>query len=191
MDKEMSTNCQISINSIVQTADVSLSPEKKEIFFTPSSAGWPVNLDTLSYLNLVNCKDAAGVSVVVQEKGAPVFIADGIIYLDGTNGLDTYTGLTTGDPLLTLSAALAAVTSKCTGACAVLMKGGVYPILASVNMPTNVSLFGGYDPSDWKKRRADKTLLSPFDTIIDDLSVNVTGTGVSPYSSIKFINYIG
>ncbi|HMY65057.1 MAG TPA: hypothetical protein PKN56_13025 [Leptospiraceae bacterium] len=191
MDKEMSTNCQISINSIVQTADVSLSPEKKEIFFTPSSAGWPVNLDTLSYLNLVNCKDAAGVSVVVQEKGAPVFIADGIIYLDGTNGLDTYTGLTTGDPLLTLSAALAAVTSKCTGACTILMKGGVYPVSSSVIVPTNVSLFGGYDPSDWKKRRADKTSLAPYDTIIDDLSSNVTGNINDPYATIKYSSYTG
>lgn len=191
MDKEMSTNCQISINSIVQTADVSLSPEKKEIFFTPSSSGWPVNLDAVSYINFANCKDAYGSSVAASGNGAPVFIADGVIYLDGTNGLDTYTGFTTGDPLLTLSAALAAVTSKCTGACAILMKGGVYPVSSSVNVPTNVSLIGGYDPSDWKKRRADKTSLAPYDTIIDDLSSNVTGNINDPYATIKYSNYTG
>ena len=192
MDKEMTTECALTVNGTVQISSVSLGIDKREIFFAPSSSGWPVNLESISYLNFSNCKDASGATVANSGSGAPVYIADGVIFLDGRNGLDTnYTGATSGDPLYSLNAALSAVTSKCTGACAVLMKGGVYPILASVNMPTNVSLFGGYDPSDWKKRRADKTLLSPFDTIIDDLSVNVTGTGVSPYSSIKFINYIG
>lgn len=192
MDKEMTTECALTINGTVQISSVSLGIDKREIFFTPSSSGWPVNLENISYLNFSNCKDASGATVANSGNGAPVYIADGVIFLDGTNGLDTnYTGATTGDPLYSLNAALSAVISKCTGACAVLMKGGVYPIPASVAMPTNVSLFGGYDPSDWKKRRADKTLLSPYDTIIDDLSVNVTGTGVSPYSSIKYINYGG
>lgn len=192
MDKDMTTDCALSINGVVQSSIVSLSTDKREIFFTPSVSGWPVSLENISYLNFSNCKDASGATVANSGNGAPVYIADGVIFLDGTNGLDTnYTGATSGDPLYSLNAALSAITSKCTGACAILMKGGVYPIPASVTMPTNVSLFGGFDPSDWKKRRADKTMLAPYDTIIDDLSANVTGTGVSPYSSLKYVTYTG
>lgn len=191
MDREMSADCQISVNGTIQSAAVSLSAEKKEIFFTPSSAGWPVNLDVLSYINFANCKDASGTAVTTTGNGAPVFIADGVIYLDGTNGLDTFTGLTTGDPLLTLSSALTAASAKCTGACAILMKGGVYPVSSSITVPINLSLIGGYDPTDWKKRRADKTSLAPYDTIIDDLSSNVTGTIGDPYATVKYSNYTG
>ncbi|HNI27750.1 MAG TPA: hypothetical protein PLJ29_15410, partial [Leptospiraceae bacterium] len=192
MDKEMTTECALTVNGTVQISSVSLGIDKREIFFAPSSSGWPVNLESISYLNFSNCKDASGATVANSGSGAPVYIADGVIFLDGTNGLDTnYTGATSGDPLYSLNAALSAVTTKCSGACAILMKGGVYPISTLVTMPTNVSLFGGYDPSDWKKRRADKTLLPPYDTIIDDLSANVTGTGASPYSSIKYVNYTG
>ncbi len=192
MDKEMTVDCQISFNGTVQSSTVSLSSEKKVIFFTPSAAGWPVNLGTISYINFSNCKDAAGAAVASSGNGAPVYVADGAVYLDGTNGLDgNYTGMTTGDPLLSLNAALTAVTSNCTGACAILMKGGVYPIPSSITVPANVSFFGGYDPADWKKRRADRTSLAPYDTIIDDLSSNVTGLAADPYSSIKYSNYSG
>ncbi len=191
-DTRMSaTDCNIKVNGTIISGTTTVSTDKLTLSFKPDTS-WGV--DVLSGLNLnlsSNCKSEGGVSYI-HGTGITIYIADSIIYLDSIAGNDSNAG-TISSPMKTLSATVTSISSTCNGAlaCAIAMKGGTYSVTASIAIPTNVSIFGGFDPSDWTKRRADKTSLSPYDTIITDTSTGVNGTGPDPYSSIKFSNYTG
>lgn len=188
MDSEMSSSCGLSFNDTAVTSTVTLSTDKKSVRFTPLSAGWPVGVENALYIKLSDCKDKNG-NAAVTDSGVQAYVADAVTYLSST-GSDSADG-SSENPVVTLSKALTLASADCPGACAVAVKGGTYTVSAAQLMPLNVSLFGGFDPADWKKRRADKTSLAPYDTVISDSSVNVTGTGVNPYSTLKYSAYTG
>ncbi len=189
MDSEMSKDCQITFNGTAVNASVSLSEDKKTIYFTPDSIGWPVNLETVNYINSGVCRDAKGISLAAEGTGVPAFVADTVTYLSAS-GNDANAG-TTESPLLTFLKAVQTAYSACPGACAVAAKGGNYSVSSSIPVPPNVSIFGGFDPSDWRARRADKTMLAPYDTIIEDSSASVTGIAGVPYGTLRFDSYTG
>lgn len=185
------TGCNIKVNGVIISGTTTASDDKLTLSFKPATS-WGV--DVLTGLNLdlsSECKSEGGVSYV-PGTGINVYIADSLIYVDSIAGNDSNTG-TMSSPIKTLPTAITSISSTCTGtlACAIALKGGNYSIAASIVIPANLSIFGGFDPSDWTKRRADKTNLSPYDTIITDTSTGVTGTGPDPYSSIKYSNYAG
>jgi hypothetical protein len=192
LDTPMSAaGCNIKIDGGVVAGTTTVSTDKLSLSFKPSSS-WSVNI--VSGLNLdlsSDCKSEGGVSYV-PETGVTVYIADSLVYVDSIAGNDNNAG-TLQNPKKTLQASIASILSLCSGtdACVIAMKGGTYSISAPILISSSVSLFGGFDPSDWTKRRADKTSLTPYDTIITDASTGVTGTGPDPYSSIKFINHTG
>ena len=189
MDSEMSTDCELTFDGTAMTSTVSLSSDKKTIYFSPGSLGWPVKLDTVTYINSGACKDANGNSLTSTGTGVPVFIADTVTYLSST-GNDGSAG-TAESPLLSFTKAVQTAYSTCPGACAIAVNGGTYSSSASIAMPPNISIFGGFDPSDWKKRRADKSMLSPYDTVIEDSAVNAVGSASAPYGTIRFDNFTG
>ena len=189
MDAAMSTSCELTFNGTVYSSTVTLSTDKKTIYFTPNSSGWPVKLDSVTSINSNSCIDGAGNRLPTQGTGLPVYIADTVTYASAS-GSDSGTGTDT-DPFLTLGKAMSSASASCPGACAIAMKGGTYTVSSSVLMPANISIFGGFDPADWRIRRADKTMLSPYDTVFEDSSVNVSGLATSPYSTFKFNSFTG
>ncbi|MDX1958769.1 MAG: hypothetical protein SFU98_09360 [Leptospiraceae bacterium] len=190
MSAEMSKDCKLSFNDVVTDSTVSLSEDLKTIYFTPLATGWPVKLNTVLFIKFSSCRDSKGNLIDTSGTGAPVYIADTVTYVD-TKGSDSQDGKDT-TPVATITKGIEIASQGCSGACALAVKGGEYILSSNLIIPTNVSIFGGFDPSDWKKRRADKTILSPYDTIITDTSVSVNATdGTNPYSSIKFTNYTG
>lgn len=185
------TGCTVKVNGNAVATSVTASTDKKTLFFKPTTA-WEVNLLNLQNLEISSdCKSEGG-TAYVPESGVSVYIADSLLYVDSTAGNDSNPG-TMQSPMKSLQTAITSITSNCTGAlaCALAIKGGTYIISTNILMPFNLSLFGGFDPVDWKSRRADKTSLAPYDTIITDSSTGVTGTGPDPYSSIKFLNHAG
>lgn len=185
------TGCTVKVNGNTVATSVTASTDKKTLFFKPTTA-WEVNLLNLQNLEISSdCKSEGG-TAYVPESGVSVYIADSLLYVDSTAGNDSNPG-TMQSPMKSLQTAITSITSNCTGAlaCALAIKGGTYIISTNILMPFNLSLFGGFDPADWKSRRADKTSLAPYDTIITDSSTGVTGTGPDPYSSIKFLNHTG
>jgi hypothetical protein len=185
------TGCTVTINGNSITTSVTASTDKKTLFFKPTTA-WDVNLLNLQKLEISSdCKSEGG-TAYVPESGVSVYIADSLLYVDSVAGNDSNPG-TMQSPIKNLQTAVTSITSICTGAlaCGLALKGGTYIISSNILMPFNLSLFGGFDPADWKSRRADKTSLAPYDTIITDASTGVTGTGPDPYSSIKFFNHTG
>ncbi|HRG74255.1 MAG TPA: hypothetical protein PLX69_06840 [Leptospiraceae bacterium] len=192
LDTPMSAvGCNIKVNGGVVAGTTTVSTDKLSLSFKPSSS-WGVNIVAGLNLDLSSdCKSEGGVSYV-PEKGVTVYIADSLVYVDSIAGNDNNSG-TSQNPKKTLQASIASILSLCSGtdACVIAVKGGTYSISVPILISSNVSLFGGFDPSDWTKRRADKTSLPPYDTIVTDTSTNVTGTGPDPYSSVKFFNHAG
>ena len=187
---EMGTSCELKFNTTVLTPLVRLSADKKTISLTPPTSGWPLDVENIINLQFQNCKTATGADVTLSGAGIQLYVAEKVIYVESISGLDTNAG-TTAAPMKSISTALTSATTGCTDRCAIAVKGGTYTISSSINMPTNISIFGGFDPADWTKRRADKTMLSPYDTILNDTSTNINGTGANPYGSIKFDTYTG
>lgn len=192
-DTQMDPNgCSIQINGSGVAANVTTSSDKLTLFFQPSST-WQVDVLDGIILNLsANCKSIGGFAYV-PGTGTSLYVSDLLVYADSSVGNDNNPG-TIQSPFKTLSAAITALSASCAIgiSCTVAMKGGTYPITTSITMPTNISLFGGFDPNDWTKRRSGNTNLPPYDTIISDTSSNVVSGGASnPYSSIYYFNYIG
>ena len=185
------TGCTVTINGNAIATSVTTSTDKKTLLFKPTTA-WDVNLLNLQNLEISsNCKSESGIAYV-PGSGVSVYIADSLLYVDSTAGNDGNPG-TMQSPMKSLQAAITTISPSCTGSisCALAIKGGSYTISSSLTISSNISFFGGFDPADWKSRRADKTSLPPYDTILVDSSVNVTGTVSSPYSSIQFLNNSG
>ncbi|MDX1958768.1 MAG: right-handed parallel beta-helix repeat-containing protein [Leptospiraceae bacterium] len=189
MSGEMSKDCKLSFSEVVTESTVSLSDDLKTIYFTPLTTGWPVKLDSVHYIKFASCKDAKGNSVNSTGTGAPIYIADTVTYVD-SKGSDSQDGKET-TPVATITKGIEIASQGCAGACALAVKGGEYTLSTTLSIPANVSIFGGFDPSDWKKRRADKTTLSPYDTIINNTETNVSGTGTDPYGTIKYNTFTG
>lgn len=185
------TGCTITINGSPITTSVTASSDKKTLLFKPTTA-WIVNLYVPQSLEISSdCKSENG-TAYIPGTGVSVYVADSLLYVDSAAGNDSNPG-TMQSPMKSLQAAVSSILPNCSAAtsCALAIKGGNYTISSSLVISTSFSLFGGFDPADWKNRRADKTSLSPYDTIITDTSTGVTGTGPDPYSSIKFINHTG
>jgi hypothetical protein len=189
--ESMSTSCEVKLNATVIKPTVTLSADQKTFSLTPPSSGWTLDVENIVTMQFQNCKTAAGADVVIPGTGIPLYIAEKVIYVDSASGSDSNAGTTTA-PMKSILAALTSASSGCTDRCAIGVKGGNYPINGSITMPTNTSIFGGFDPTDWKIRRADKTLLSPYDTILSDTATNVAATlSTDPYSTLKYVNYSG
>ncbi len=189
--EEMGNVCQVKLNTSVISPTVTLSTDKKTISLTPPLTGWTLDVENIITLQLQNCKTASGIDVQFTGAGLSLYIAEKVIYVDSVSGSDTNAGTTTA-PMKSILAALTSASTGCTDRCAIGVKGGTYLINGSITIPKNTSIFGGFDPSDWTKRRADKTLLSPYDTILTDSSSSVTATNnADPYSTLKYVNYTG
>lgn len=191
-DKPMSaSDCVATMNGVaIQTTNTS-SSDLKTIFFKPTT-GWTVDMINGVTINLTSaCKSTTG-SAYAPGAGVLIYVAGSAIYVDASAGSDSNPGTITS-PLKTISIGIATIGGNCSSSdpCAVLVKGGTYTISSSIAIPSNLGIFGGYDPSDWKIRRADKTSLSPYDTIFNDSSSGVSGTISSPYSTLNFSSTAG
>jgi hypothetical protein len=184
------SSCELEFNTTKITPTVRYNTETKTTYFSPPSGSfWPLDLVNPISLKFSNCKSKTGESLELESFNIQLFIAEKVIYVEGT-GSDTNIGSQIS-PVQTISTALSLANSSCSDRCAIAIKGGEYILSTGITIPTNVSIFGGFDPSDWKKRRADKTTLSPYDTIITDNSGTITSTGADPYSTVKYVNYSG
>ncbi|MDX1959375.1 MAG: hypothetical protein SFU98_12430 [Leptospiraceae bacterium] len=186
---EMSESCEIILDGLTLTTTKTLSTDKKTIKLKPTS-NLALDLVTSKSIQVTNCKDSNSNSVEVGQFTSGIYVAEKVIYVDSISGNDSNAG-SFELPKKTIQSGITTASSGCTDRCAVAIKGATYDISASISMPLNISLFGGFDPSTWTKRRADKTSLSPYDTIINDGSTSVTGANTNPYGSIKFSSYTG
>ena len=191
-DKPMSaSDCVATMNGVAIQTTNTASSDLKTIFFKPVT-GWTVDMINGVTINLSSaCKSSTG-SAYVPGAGVLIFVAGSTIYVDGTAGSDTNPGTITS-PLKTISIGVTTIASSCSVSdpCAILVKGGIYTISSSITIPSNLAIFGGYDPADWKVRRADKTSLPPYDTVLNDSSTGVSGIISNPYSTLNFSNTTG
>ena len=190
-DTEMEpVGCNVNVNGIPILGTATASTDKLTLSFKPNTS-WGISQTGLSLELSTNCKSTLG-APYVSSTIVTVYILDSLIYVDSIAGNDGNPG-TMQSPMQSLSVAVNAASTACGGTlvCGVLMKGGIYQITTSVIVPSNISIYGGFNPTDWRIRRADKTTLAPYDTIINDTSTGVTGTVSNPYGTIKFSSNTG
>ncbi len=187
---EIST-CEIFLGTTKQNFTIESNSSVTK--FTPSSAGWTLGVETAQALTFQNCVSKSGTAIITSNPNINLYVAEKVIYVDSVLGVDTNLG-TTEAPMKTILASLTSASTGCLDRCAIGIKGGEYLISGSITMPLNTSIFGGFHSTDWTKRRADKTMLSPYDSILKDTSVNIpsaSATITSPYSTLKFVSYVG
>jgi hypothetical protein len=185
-------NPQISF-SISATA--TSSTEGRTLFMTPNTS-WPTDIYNGFNLELLpSCKSKNG-NTVTTDLGFKIYISDVLVYLD-SKGSDTNQG-TDVSPVASFSKAISLASSNCNSSlsCVVAVKSGEYtissPIIITPSTNSNLSIFGGFESTDWKKRRADKTMLTNFDTILTDSSSNVIdNTSSDPYMPLKYLGTTG
>lgn len=185
-------NDQISF-SVPATATA--STDEKTLFLKPNTF-WPTNIyDGYLVEILPTCKSKSGDSFT-KSLGLKIYISDLLVYVD-TKGSDSNLGTIT-NPVATFAKAIELVSANCNSSlsCSVAVKSGEYiissPIIFSPPSISNLSIFGGFESGDWKKRKADKTMQPGFDTILTDSSSNVTdNTSANPYMPLKYLGTNG
>ncbi|HMV42355.1 MAG TPA: hypothetical protein PKD50_07470, partial [Leptospiraceae bacterium] len=185
------SSCDLEFNSTKITPIVRYASDTQTNYFSPQPGSyWPIDVVNPFTLKFSNCISKTGSTFDTSAISMKLYVAEKVIYIDGIGGVDTNSGTNTL-PVKTIPAGISLASASCSDRCAIALKGGEYILNSGIIVPTNLSIFGGFDPIDWRKRRADKTALPPYDTIITDNSSGITSTGSDPYSTLKFLNYSG
>jgi hypothetical protein len=182
-------DCKLIINDKEIESEVSISSSGLDLEFRPPSTGWGINVYEENTIRLSKTCILSN-SYTPEEFTFKVYIAEKVIYVDSTSGLDANLG-TTEAPKQTLVNAVLSASTNCTTACSVAVKGGSYPTSTPILLSSKVSIFGYYNKENWLDRKADKTMNEIYTSTLTDTRTTTCGTLIDPASPIRIFTNTG